>query len=81
MLFANSAILSLIVKELIKGKNSLFSSWLLIWTYIFAICLNFGTPKVSNFPFGTNGKLVILHVQILKHIGYIAIKDIVCFYM
>ena len=32
------------------------------------ICLNFGTPKMINFPFGTNGKLIILVVPILKHI-------------
>ena len=32
------------------------------------IYLNFGTPKIMNFPFGTNGKLIILGVPILKHI-------------
>ena len=32
------------------------------------ICLNFGTPKTINFPFGTSGKLIILGVPILKHI-------------
>ena len=31
------------------------------------IYLNFGTPK-NNFPFGTNGKFIILGVPILKHI-------------
>ena len=30
-------------------------------------CLNFGTPKIINFPFGTNGKLIILGVPILTH--------------
>ena len=28
--------------------------------------LNIGTPKIINFPFGTNGKLMILGVPILK---------------
>ena len=32
------------------------------------IYLNFGTPKIMNFPFGTNGKFIILGVPILKHI-------------
>ena len=29
--------------------------------------LNFRTPRSVNFPFGTNGKLSILGVQIFKH--------------
>ena len=29
--------------------------------------LNFGTLKMMNFPFGTNGKFIILGVPILKH--------------
>ena len=32
------------------------------------MCLNFGTPKIINFPFGTNGKLIILGVSIHKRI-------------
>ena len=32
------------------------------------IHLNFGTPEIMNFPFGTNGKLMALGVPILKHI-------------
>ena len=32
------------------------------------MCLNYGTPRIINFPFGTNGKLIILGVPILKHI-------------
>ena len=32
------------------------------------IFLNFGTPKMINFPFGTNGKLIILGVPILERI-------------
>ena len=31
------------------------------------MCLNIGTPKTINFPFETNGKLMILGVPILKH--------------
>ena len=30
-------------------------------------CLNIGTPKNHHFPFGTNGKVVVLDVPILKH--------------
>ena len=30
------------------------------------ICLNIGTSKNVNFPFGTNGKLMVLGVPILK---------------
>ena len=30
--------------------------------------LKTGTPKTINFPFGTNGKLMVLGVPILKHI-------------
>ena len=32
------------------------------------MCLNFGTPMNINFPFGTNGKLMVLGAPILKHI-------------
>ena len=28
------------------------------------ICLNIGTPKIINFPFETNGKLMILEWKI-----------------
>ena len=31
------------------------------------MCSNFGTPKTINFPFGTNGKLMVLGVPIFKH--------------
>ena len=27
------------------------------------MCLNIGAPKPVNFPFGTNGKLMVLEVQ------------------
>ena len=42
---------------------------------IIVVSLNFGTPKMINFPFGKNGKLTIVSVPILKHIeGDICIK-------
>ena len=31
------------------------------------MCLNIGTPNNHRFPFGTNGKVVVLGVSILKH--------------
>ena len=34
---------------------------------IMLICLNYGTPKTINFPFGTNGKLIMLDVLICKN--------------
>ena len=30
-------------------------------------CLHRGTSKNINFPFGTNGKLMVLDVPIVKH--------------
>ena len=32
------------------------------------VCSNIGTPKIINFPFGTNGKLMVLGVLIFKHL-------------
>ena len=32
------------------------------------MCLNIGTPSNHYFPFGTNGKVLVLGVPILKHI-------------
>ena len=31
------------------------------------MCPNFGTPKIINFTFGTNGKVIALSVPIFKH--------------
>ena len=31
--------------------------------------LNFGTPELINFPFGTNGKLIMLGVPVLRYIS------------
>ena len=40
-----------------------------IWAHysIIMMCLNIGTPNNYHFPFGTNGKVVVLGVPILKH--------------
>ena len=38
------------------------------------MCPNFGTPKNNKFPFGTNGKFIILGVPILKHITVVTAK-------
>ena len=32
------------------------------------MCLDFGMPKNNHFPFGANGKFVILGVLIFKHV-------------
>ena len=31
------------------------------------MCSNIGTPNYRHFPFGTNGKIEVLGVPILKH--------------
>ena len=43
-----------------------------IWAHysLIIMCSNIGTPKTINFPFGTNGKLMILGVPILMLLGY-----------
>ena len=40
-----------------------------LWAHysLIIMCSNIGTPKAINFPFGTNGKLMVLCVSILKH--------------
>ena len=40
-----------------------------IWAHysLIMMCLNIGTPNSYHFPFGTNGKEVVLGVPILKH--------------
>ena len=35
------------------------------------MCSNIGTPNNHHFPFGTNGKVVVLGVPILKHSCFI----------
>ena len=41
-----------------------------IWAHcsLIIMCLNIGTPKNHHFPFGANGKVVVLGVPILKHL-------------
>ena len=41
--------------------------------------LNIGTPKIFNFPFWTNGKLVVLGVPKLKHFR-VYLKPWQCFF-
>ena len=38
------------------------------------MCINFGTLKIINFSFGTNEKLIILGVPVLKDIMVIVMK-------
>ena len=55
-------------------KNNKFSKWKIDYMsqYLGTLqsnsnVLNIGTPKHINFLFGTNGKLMVLGVPILKH--------------
>ena len=36
------------------------------------VCLNTGIPETINFPFGTNGKLMVLGAPIFKHFRVLA---------
>ena len=40
-----------------------------MWAHynLIIMCLNIGTLNNHHFPFGTNGKVVVLGVPILKH--------------
>ena len=40
-----------------------------LWAHysLIIMCSDIGTPKIINFPFGTNGKLMVLGVPIFKH--------------
>ena len=38
--------------------------------------LNIGTPKTIDFPFGTNGKSMILSVPILKHLRVASVQTL-----
>ena len=40
------------------------------------MCSNIGTPKTINFPFGTNGKLMVLGVPIHKHFRVYEIMNV-----
>ena len=41
-----------------------------MWSYI-------GTPKNINFPFGTNGKLMVLGVPILQHFRVFSFVEVI----
>ena len=38
------------------------------------MCLNIGTPKTHHFPFGTNGKVVVLGVRHFRIIDSLSIS-------
>ena len=40
---------------------------------LIVMCSNIGTPKIINFPLGTNGKLMVLGVPIFKHFRVICL--------
>ena len=42
-----------------------------VWAHnsLIMMCLNIGTPNNHHFSFGTNGKVVVLGVPILMHLG------------
>ena len=52
-------------------ENLLFFRCPKIWGHysLIIICLNIGTPNNPHFPFGTNGKVVVLGVQYLSTLG------------
>ena len=59
-----------------NNKFSICSKWKIyyfwcpkIWAHysLIIMCLNIGTPNNLHFPLGTNGKVVVLGVPILKH--------------
>ena len=59
-----------------NNKFSICSKWKIyyfrcskIWAHysLILMCINIGTPNNHHFPIGTNGKVVMLSVPILKH--------------
>ena len=42
------------------------------------MCSNTGTPNNHHFPFGTNGKVVVLGVPILKHLSVLYFSESRC---
>ena len=44
------------------------------------LCLNIGTSKSINFPFGTNGKLMIFGVPILQYSSHIISVTMLIFF-
>ena len=60
-----------------NNKISICSKWKInyfrcpkFWAQysLIIMCLNIGTLRNYHFPFGTNGKVVVLDVPILKHL-------------
>ena len=51
-----------------------------IWAHssLIIMCSNVGTPKIINFPFGANGKLMFLDVPIFKHFKVPAFSNLRC---
>ena len=63
------------VLNIVIPKSSIFlfvsngNYWFKVYfTHITLKCLSIGTPKIINFPFVSNGKLMILGVPIYKQI-------------
>ena len=48
-------------------------NYFLVSQNLIIMCSNTGTPKIINFPFGTNGKLMVLGVPIFEHFRVICI--------
>ena len=43
------------------------------------MCPNIGTPKIINFPFGTNGKFMVLGVPLLRHFRVVSVMSFIYF--
>ena len=56
--------------HLFQMENEYIFRCLRIWAHysLIIMWLNIGTPKNLCFPFGANGKVVVLGVPILKHV-------------
>ena len=50
----------------VKVYNNAFQQKVIFCSLNIVTCLNFGTPRIIDFPFGTNGKLFILGVPVLS---------------
>ena len=51
-----------------KCKINYFKGSTILAHYsLIIMCSNIETPKIINFPFGTNGKLMVIGVPIFKH--------------
>ena len=61
-------------------KNLLFLGVPILWAHysLIIIYLNIGTLNNHHFPFGTNGKVVVLGVPILKHFRVGTYRKLFC---